>query len=598
MSRRSGRTVQVRGYWRANGTYVSGYTRSVPSSSRSVSSRCSSASGSSDRTVQVSGYTRSDGTEVSGYTRSLPCSVSYSSESTVQRCYVDNAYNRKVGRVGKPLGTHVIHSGQSASASKVTTPSYVDSAPSECQPSVQRCYVDNAFNRSVGRVGKPLGTHVIHSGQSASASRVTTSSYDDSPPSECQPSVQRCYVDNAYNRKLGRVGKPLGTHVIHSGKSISASKVTRPEKRCYADSAHNQCLGRVGKSIPQRWARQQEIVEESTHRDLTQILQRLKFAEPSRRDYQSALNRLEREQVEESWKKDGVNLSTQCPPIRHVSSGIIPYDELHIEGEIGHGGFGEVHACLWHSMPVAFKKLFYQHMSKKRRENFIREITILAALDHPNTVKMFGVVVEEGKIGIVMEYLLRSLFQAIFIDCVEFLDAKKKEIVHQMANALLYLHTHERKIAHCDVKSENVLLDKNDIAKLGDFGLSVIKNAAESSQSSVAGAPPGQGTPRYSAPEVLRGELLTMSQLLQADVYSLGIVAFEVVAEEEPFEGLSIRQLEANVGHGNLRPTSAVSLSQPLSDLLSSCWDGSASKRPAAPEFIAKWNNISDFYTK
>ena len=544
------------GYTRSDGTSVSGYTRSAPKSSSSASS-----SASEGRTVQVRGYTRSDGTTVSGYTRSAPRSSSRADSSAGE----GNERTVQVRGYTKSDGTAV--SGHTRSVPRTTTSTEVNSTSSG-----QRYYVDNAYNRKLGRVGMPLGTRVV-------------SSTGGSVPGE------RYYVDNAYNRKLGRVGMPLGTRVVSStGGSV-------PGERYYVDNAHNRRLGRAGKPIPRRLARQQELAEGSTLDALLKILQGLGFTDACRPDYQSALDRLEREQVEESWKKDGVKASTDLSQLKSPAAGmIIPFGELQQKRVIGRGGFGEVYACLWHGQAVAFKKLFYQHMSRKRRDGLVREITILAALDHPNTVKMIGAVIEEGTVGIVMEYLPRSLFTAIFIDCTEFPDAKKKEIVYQMSSALLYLHTHEPKIAHCDIKSENVLLDGNDNVKLGDFGLSAIKNATESSRSSAAGVDPGQGTPRYSAPEVLRGEVLTMSQLFEADIYSLAVVAFEVVVEEEPFEGLSVKQLEANVGRGDLRPTSTVALSQQVSDLLNSSWDGSASKRPKAAEFSQKWSGISDLY--
>ena len=323
----------------------------------------------------------------------------------------------------------------------------------------------------------------------------------------------------------------------------------------------------------------------------------MQFNQGERCDYEYARYRLERETVEESWKKEGITPSTD---VSCLTLGItcIPFDELKVEREIGRGGFGEVHACRWHGTPVAYKKLLCQHLSKKRLDSLVTEIKILAALNHPNTVRLFGIVVEEEKKGIVMEYMQRSLFRAIFIDEEEFSNEKKTMIVSQVASAVEYLHTREQKIAHCDIKSENVLLDGKDNAKLGDFGLSTLKNATESSRSSAAPPPPGQGTPRYSAPEVLRGELLTsINRLMQADVYSLAIVVFEVVTEEEPFEGLSVKQLEANVGRGNLRPESDnARLSQPLLDLLAKCWEDSASKRPTATDFLAQWKKVPELY--
>lgn len=91
-----------------------------------------------------------------------------------------------------------------------------------------------------------------------------------------------------------------------------------------------------------------------------------------------------------------------------------------------------------------------------------------------------------------------------------------------------------------------------------------------------------------------------MTQKLMADIYSLALIVFEVVVEEEPFEDLNVRQLVANVGHGKIRPTSAgVKLSQPVLDLLNNSWDGSAPKRPTADGFKEKWTksvNCSGLY--
>ena len=582
-------------------------------------------------------------------------------EMSSQRCYVDNAYNRRVGRVGKPLGTHVIHSSTASAVHSESTRSTLQSSSSS------QCYVDNAYNRRVGRVGKPLGTHVIHSSTSSGAGAVHVSGYTradgtqvsgytrSSPRSSSGTSSgatsagQRCYVDNAYNRRLGRVGKPLGTHVVHSNgdvtrtdvrsiptepvcapvcairgqvaRAVASPAARTPVQRCYVDNAYNrklgrvgkpletQCsprertyvdnaynrrLGRVGKPVPPKNAESQEMLGTHTLESLVMKMHELGFSDARRPVYQSVLDRIEHVEVEANWAKNGVDLKT--PSIfKHPIPEIIPYDELQVEKEIGHGGFGVVYACLWHGKPVAFKKLLHhQKMTKKRLEGFEKEIKILAALDHPNIVKMFGAVIEKDRIGILMEFMERSLFQALFIDNEEFSSPKKKQMISQLATSLCYLHKHKPIIAHCDIKSGNVLLDQENSVKLCDFGLSSIKYATEASRSSAA-APPAQGTPRYSAPEVLRGEILTMSKLLMADIYSLALVVFEVVVEEEPFEGLNVRQLEANVGHGELRPTSeGIKLSQPVLDLLNSSWDGSAPKRPTAEGFKEKWDKICE----
>ena len=521
MSRRSASssgngTVNVRGYTRANGTYVAGYTRSSPGASRSSSSD-STASSSSGSVVHVSGYTRANGTYVESYTRTSP-GASRSRSSTSSASAVEDS---------------------SSSGSVVHVSGYTRANGTYVEP----------YTRS--------SPDASRSKSSTSSATAVEDSSSGSTHSSSKASSQRCYVDNAFNRRVGRVGKPIGEHIIGSKNSRHPT--------------HG-------------------ILQEKTLDDLVRMLEDMNFKGSSRSDHQYALDRLRREEVEETWRRCPPQPDSQCTDHK-----IIPYAELQLcKRPIGRGSFGEVMAGLWHGRKVAFKKLLYQQVAKKRLASFKTEVTVLATLDHPNTVRMFGAVVEEGFCGIVMEYLPRSLFRSIFIDECEFSDTTKMLIVVQVANALHYLHTRERMIAHGDVKSENILLDKDNNAKLVDFGLSSIKNATETSRSGApaAGVTPGQGTPRYSAPEVLKGEVLTLKQLTQADIYSMAIVAFEVVAEEEPFEGLSIRQLEANVGRGSLRPKSSTALSKAVVDILSKSWSETASERPTAAQFADEWSGI------
>ena len=287
------------------------------------------------------------------------------SSSGGQRCYVDNTYNRQLGRVGKPLGTHVVSTSGGGS---VTTRSTSSS-------SGERCYVDNEYNRQLGRVGKPVGTHVV------SRSGKITITGDHKSVGE---SGQRCYVDNAYNRKLGRVGMPLGACVVStSGACAMASSGSYGGQRCYVDNAYNRKLGRVGKPlgshVVSKRSSMHKLVNEHTLQDLIDALHGLGFSDASRPQYQSAVYILERERVEESWRRDGVSPSTDVSRLTsHTSGEIIPYSELDTDKEpIGKGGFGEVYAGKWHGTPIAFKKLLHQRISRKLMNNFTKEIRIL-----------------------------------------------------------------------------------------------------------------------------------------------------------------------------------------------------------------------------
>ena len=537
-SRSGGGTVNVSGYYRSNGTYVSGYTRSAPGSGNysSLGSGSRSTSGcAGGGRIAVSGYTRSDGTQVSSYTRAAPSTsrFNYSSQNTVQV----KGYTRSDG---------------------TRVSSYTRAAPV------------TSGNRS--SCNSSSGTTINVSGY-ARADGIKVSGYTRVIPQKCGTSnnavgVKKCYVDNSYNRKIGRVGMPVGSLVIHK------------------DGGH----------YTRRSQKYQQLLGDCLLEDLIQAMRQIQLPpayQPDREyeyvDYQYAADQLQRDEVEEEWKKKNVepsnvdvsNLTSHYPNV------LIPFENLQLEKVIGRGGFGEVYAACLLGKPVAFKKSLYQRISQRQTDSFIKEVTILLAVDHPNVIKIIGAVIEENNIGIVMEYLRCSLFRAVFIDC-ELQDAGKKiAIIKQVASALKHLHS--RNIAHCDIKSENILLDWNNNAKLCDFGLSALKNETGSSQSNLV--PPGQGTPHYSAPEVLRGEILNMAQLLQADIYSLAIVMFEVMTEEEAFQGLSVMQLQTNVGHGEMRPSTS-KLSKPIEDILTKCWAKDAAKRLTASEFQADWNNI------
>ena len=562
--------------------------------------------------------------------------ASYMSQSSQSRMYVDNSMNRSLGRVGKPVGSHVVHRDGS------TTMSSGGASLSTASRS-SRTYVDNSMNRSLGRVGKPVGSHVVHKdGTTTVSGAIRASQLQTSTTSST-----KTYVDNEMNRMLGRVGKPLGSHVVHKDGSLSVSsselplgvaskknssepgrkpETTRavpkcrslhdephfaPVQRRYVDNAYNRRLGRVGKPIHLRQIGrkasvdsplEQKLLCERNLQDIVEILRNLNFTDRNYPAVVKAQDELQRTEVEESWKKSGIIPSTDYSKAVEMTKEIIPLAEISVVKKIGEGGFGKVYAALWKDTPIAFKKLAYQQISKKKREQLVKEIRIFSKLSHDNIVKMFGVVVDAENTGIIMEYLPKTLYHAIFIEEVSFCREEKKRIIGEIIAALCYLHTPEDtlsyskpKIAHCDVKSQNILLDFNNVAKLCDFGLSAMKNTMQSS-SSRSLAVPGQGTPRYAAPEVLRGEVLTMSGLMMSDIYSLSLVIYEIFVEEEPYEDLGLLQLIENVGRGSTRPSlEDMSLTTAIKELLIKGWDRTPSHRPDIVDFSWDFFGIEEF---
>ena len=127
----------------------------------------------------------------------------------MSRCYVDNAMNRRLGRVGMPLGSMVVSRGSSSYGSSFSGST--------------RTYVDNAMNRRLGRVGMPLGSMVVSKGSSASSS---SSSFCGLSFSDSERNV-----DNSMNRDLGREGMAVGSMPVSRSGDPSSSK-THEDNEC------------------------------------------------------------------------------------------------------------------------------------------------------------------------------------------------------------------------------------------------------------------------------------------------------------------------------------------------------------------------------
>jgi serine/threonine protein kinase len=138
----------------------------------------------------------------------------------------------------------------------------------------------------------------------------------------------------------------------------------------------------------------------------------------------------------------------------------------------------------------------------------------------------------------VTEFVSRgSLFEILHQRRQHLDDYRILAIAKQIAMALLYLHS--RKILHCDLKSQNVLLAEDWAVKLCDFGLARYKERFVRENHGKI------GTPHWMAPEILRGE----PYMEASDVYSFGVVLWEMLTGEIPFVGRSIAQITGLVGY-------------------------------------------------
>ncbi|CAA7024958.1 unnamed protein product [Microthlaspi erraticum] len=222
-------------------------------------------------------------------------------------------------------------------------------------------------------------------------------------------------------------------------------------------------------------------------------------------------------------EKDFKNLDFQISSfsLRQIK---VATDNFDPDNKIGEGGFGPVHkGTLTDGTVIAVKSLSAK--SKQGNREFLNEIAMISALQHPHLVKLYGCCVEGDQLLLVYEYLENnSLARALFgpqATQIRLDWPTRQKICVGIARGLAYLHEESRlKIVHRDIKATNVLLDKELNPKISDFGLAKL-DEEENTHISTRVA----GTYGYMAPEyAMRGHLTD-----KADVYSFGVVALEIV---------------------------------------------------------------------
>lgn len=195
---------------------------------------------------------------------------------------------------------------------------------------------------------------------------------------------------------------------------------------------------------------------------------------------------------------------------------------------LGSGGMAVVYNAFDQRIErnVAIKVILpSKRSSQVFQEQFEREARALANLTHTNIVKVLDYGIEQGQPYLVMEYVQGGTLKQAIKESIHW--QKAAEILAPIARALDYVHA--QKIVHRDVKPSNILLDEDDHPMLSDFG--VVKLIEEEEQSDKTAIGVGVGTPDYMSPEQGMGRVIDY----RADIYSLGVVFYEIITGTKPF---------------------------------------------------------------
>ena len=265
---------------------------------------------------------------------------------------------------------------------------------------------------------------------------------------------------------------------------------------------------------------------------------------------------------------------------------IIKSSAIKILRKIGEGSSSDIFLGTYRGTEIAEKRLHLINIEKNIIE-FKREVASFIILNHPYLLIFFGVIVEPKHLSIITEYCPGgNLHELLFKKKYIYLSWKiRKNFLLQIAIGMNFLHTNNPPILHRDLKSLNILLtndmkkssDITDV-KIADLGLSITYEKNNNLMERV-------GTCHWMAPEVINSQRFST----KADVYSYGIIIWEVCTREMPYDYIDKDNILFKVSVRRERPNlKRIPNDTPkqLVELMQKCWDHDPNKRPSFDNII------------
>jgi serine/threonine protein kinase len=248
---------------------------------------------------------------------------------------------------------------------------------------------------------------------------------------------------------------------------------------------------------------------------------------------------------------------------------------------IGHGGMAVVHLAHDTELdrPVAVKLLAENLAADPEfRERFVRETRLAARLAHANVVRVYDAGEDGDRPYIVMEYVAGETLAQLLARERKVAPGKAAALIRQAALGLE--HAHAAGLVHRDVKPQNLLLRRDGVLKVADFG---IARAAETTRLTRVGTI--LGTAAYLSPEQALGEDVTAA----ADIYSLGAVLYELLTGRVPFASTSLAELAQKQRSGEVVPVRDLEPTVPdsLEALVMQCLARDPRFRPSSAHEVA-----------
>ncbi|GMN36441.1 hypothetical protein TIFTF001_006017 [Ficus carica] len=305
-------------------------------------------------------------------------------------------------------------------------------------------------------------------------------------------------------------------------------------------------------------------------------------ASASKRQMNSDMENLERKRFDslESWSMilDSENVESWEPSKEDQEEWTADLSQLFIGNKFASGAHSRIYRGIYKQRAVAVKMVRIPNQKVETRalleQQFKSEVAFLSRLLHPNIVQatckkppVYCIITEYMSQGTLRMYLNKKEPYSLSTETI-------LRLALDISRGMEYLHS--QGVIHRDLKSNNLLLNDEMRVKVGDFGTSCLETQCRETKGNM-------GTYRWMAPEMIKEKPYTR----KVDVYSFGIVLWELTTALLPFQGMTPVQAAFAVAEKNERPPLPASCQPALAHLIKRCWAANPSQRPDFSDIVS-----------
>ncbi|KAK4361124.1 hypothetical protein RND71_020076 [Anisodus tanguticus] len=326
---------------------------------------------------------------------------------------------------------------------------------------------------------------------------------------------------------------------------------------------------------PQRKEHEKKIVSKSFHKDSREskspISRSPANTSPLRHFTSFKFHDKSKGRKDSSWSRYSGKVSS----VETADEFTIDLSKLFLGLRFAHGAHSQLYHGKYEDEAVAVKIIRIPDddeigaLATRLENQFIREVTLLSRLHHPNVIKFIGACKQPPVFCVVTEYLAEGSLRAHLhkLEQKSLTLDKLIALAMDIARGMEYIHSQD--IIHRDLKPENILINEDFHLKIADFGI-----ACEEAYCDLLADDPG--TYRWMAPEMIKRK----SYCRKVDVYGFGLILWEMVAGTIPYDDMTPVQAAFAVVNKNMRPTIPGDCPPAMRALIELCWALQPEKRP------------------